>query len=108
MIDIQRITKDLDHVTLTRIELENEKQSLEEEIHFLKKVHFEEVEELKQMNIIGTTLDPTNFFKNELSNAVKNIREEYEQLNQQQRTELQSWYQTKVTQAVGIFCIEER
>jgi hypothetical protein len=32
---------------------------------------------------------------------VKNIRQEYEQLNQQQRNELQSWYRTKVTEAVG-------
>jgi hypothetical protein len=103
MIDIQRITKDFDHETLIRIELENAKQTLEDEIHFLKKIHSEEIEELKQMNIIGTTLDPTKFFKNELSNAVKNIREEYEQLNQQQRTELQTWYQVKVTQAVGSF-----
>ncbi len=99
-MNIQRITKDLDHETITRIELENQKQSLEDEIYFLKKIHSEEIEELKQMNIVGTTLDPTNFFKHELSNAVKNIRQEYEQLNQQQRTELQTWYQVKVTQAV--------
>lgn len=99
--DLNRITRELDHETIARVELENHKQTLEDEIHFLKKVHAEEIEELKQMNLIGTSLDPTKFFKNELSNAVQHIREEYEHLNQQQRIELQTWYQTKVTQAVS-------
>jgi intermediate filament protein if len=98
--ELQRITRDLDHETIARVELENCKQTLEDEIHFLKKIHMEEIEELKQMNTIGTSLDPTKFFKNELINAVQQIREEYEQLNDQQRTELQTWYQMKVTQAV--------
>lgn len=100
--ELQRITRDLDQETIARIELENSKQTLEDEIHFMKKIHAEEVEELKQMNIIGTNLDPTRFFQNELINAVQQIREEYEQLNDQQRTELQTWYQMKVTQAVRL------
>ena len=99
-IDLERITKELDHETIVRVELENQKQTLEDEIHFLKKIHAEEVEEYKQMNLIGTNLDPRQFFQNELSNAVQHIREEYEHLNDQQRTELQTWYQMKVTQAV--------
>lgn len=82
------------------MQLENEKQSLEEEINFLKQIHAQEIEELKQANLIGTALDPANFFKHELSNAIRDIREEYEQLNNQQRNELESWYRMKVTQAV--------
>lgn len=107
-VDLQRITKDLDHETIARIELENRKQSLEDEIHFLKQVHAEEIEELKQLNMVGLSLDPTKFFRNELSNAVQHIREEYEELNQQQRTELQSWYQLKVTQAVRFFSSKDK
>lgn len=106
--DIQRITKDLDHETLTRIELENKKQSLEEEMHFLKEIHAEEIEELKQSHFIGTTLDSTKFFQNQLSDAVRNIRKDYEEINQQQKTELYSWYQSKVTQAVRSFFIEKK
>lgn len=98
--ELQRITQELDHETIARIELENCKQTLEDEIHFMKKIHAEEIEEMKHMNIIGTSLDPTRFFQNELVNAVQQIRQEYEQLNDQQRTELQTWYQMKVTQAV--------
>ncbi len=95
ILDIQRVTQDLDHETIARVQLENEKQSLEEEINFLKQIHSQEIEELKQANLIGTALDPANFFKHELSNAI-----EYEQLNNQQRNELESWYRIKVTQAV--------
>ncbi len=100
ILDIQRVTQDLDHETIARVQLENEKQSLEEEINFLKQIHSQEIEELKQANLIGTALDPSNFFKHELSNAIRDIREEYEQLNNQQRNELESWYRIKVTQAV--------
>ena len=100
VLDIQRVTQDLDQETIARVQLENEKQSLEEEINFLKQIHAQEIEELKQANLIGTALDPANFFKHELSSAIRDIREEYEQLNNQQRTELESWYRLKVTQAV--------
>ncbi|CAF5225422.1 unnamed protein product, partial [Rotaria magnacalcarata] len=62
--------------------------------------HAQEIEELKQANLVGTALDPANFFKHELSSAIRDIREEYEQLNNQQRGELESWYRLKVTQAV--------
>lgn len=100
ILDIQRVTQDLDQETIARVQLENEKQSLEEEINFLKQIHAQEIEELKQANLIGTALDPSNFFKHELSNAIRDIREEYEQLNVHQRNELESWYRIKVTQAV--------
>ncbi|CAF1667355.1 unnamed protein product, partial [Adineta ricciae] len=100
ILDIQRVTQDLDQETIARVQLENEKQSLEEEINFLKQIHAQEIEELKHANLIGTALDPSNFFKHELSNAIRDIREEYEQLNNQQRNELESWYRIKVTQAV--------
>ncbi|CAF3670994.1 unnamed protein product [Rotaria socialis] len=98
--DICRITKDLDHEIITRVQLENQKQNLEKEIEFLKEIHLHEIEEMKQLNFVDTTLDPTRFFKHELANAVKNIRKDYEQLNDQQRNELELWYQIKVTQAV--------
>jgi len=100
ILDIQRVTQDLDQETIARVQLENEKQSLEEEINFLKQIHAQEIEELKHANLIGTALDPSNFFKHELSNAIRDIREEYEQLNNHQRDELESWYRMKVTQAV--------
>ena len=107
-LDLQRLTKALDEETITRIQLENQKQTLEDEIHFLKEIHAKEIEEIKQMNLIDRTLEPSHFFRNQLSNAVRNIRQEYEQLNDQQRNELQLWYQMKVTQAVCQILLTER
>lgn len=97
---IQRITGDLDNETIRRIELETQKQNLQKELEFLRQLHAEEIQELKQINLKGTTLDPTIFFKHELADAVKNIRKEYEQINYQQRHELELWYHSKVSQAV--------
>lgn len=98
--DIRRITKDLDDEILNRFQLESQKSSLIKEIQFLKDVHSHEIEELKGLNMKDTNLDPAKFFKYELSNAIKGIRKDYEQLNQQQRNELESWYHLKVNQAV--------
>ncbi|CAF1188353.1 unnamed protein product [Rotaria sp. Silwood1] len=100
ILDIQRITKNLDQEIISRIQLENQKENLEKEIKFLKEIHLQEIDELKQINLNNTILDSTKFFQYELSNAIKNIRQEYEQLNDQQRHELESWYQIKVTQAI--------
>ncbi|CAF1033778.1 unnamed protein product [Rotaria sordida] len=101
LLDIQRIKNDLNDEIISRIQLENQKENLEKELEFLKDIHLHEIEELKQINLNNTpTLNPTKFFQYELSNAIKNIRQEYEQLNFQQRHELESWYQSKVTQAI--------
>lgn len=100
ILDYERLRKDLDQETLLRTQLENQKQKLQEEIDFLKDLHLIEIEEIKQMNLFDQTRDTTEFFENQLANAIGNIRREYEQLNDQQRNELQSWYQRKVTQAV--------
>jgi GTP1/Obg family GTP-binding protein len=99
--DVQRITQDLDHETTARVRLQQVKQSLEQEIHRLKATHAQTMDELRQAKRVTDELDPAHFFRGELADAVRNIREEYEQLNHQQRTELESWYRMKVAQAVS-------
>ena len=99
--DIENITKSLDHETFPRIQLENKKQSRQEEIHFLKELHLQEIDELKQVSLIKTSLDPTILYKHALSNVTKGIRKEY-----QQRNELESSYEMKVMQTVRLFWIE--
>jgi len=76
--------------------LENDKQSLEEELIFLKEIHAKEIEELKHLQFQHQGIDPAIFFRNELSSAIKEIRDEYESLNQSQRSELEGWYRIKV------------
>ncbi len=96
MNEISRVQFELENEMKQRLMLENDKQSLEEELVFLKEIHSKEIDELKHLSLQESGIDPTMFFKSELSNAIKEIREEYEHLNQSQRAELEGWYRIKV------------
>lgn len=94
--EIQRVSSELEFETKQRLMLENDKQSLEEQLLFLKEIHAKEIEELKHLALQESGIDPTVFFKNELASAIKDIREEYETLNQTQRNDLERWYRLRV------------
>jgi hypothetical protein len=97
MNEIQRVSFELENEMKQRLILENDKQSLEEELLFLKEIHAKEIEELKHLSLHESGIDPSLFFKSELANAIREIREEYESLNQAQRNELEGWYRLKVS-----------
>lgn len=97
MNEIQRVSSELECEMKQRLMLENDKQSLEEELLFIKEIHAKELEELKHLALQDAGLDPSLFFKSELANAIREIRQEYESLNQTQRTELEGWYRIKVS-----------
>ena len=92
MGEIQRITAELDTETLQRVQLENEKNGLEEELSFLRQMHAQELEDLRQKSFLDVGLDSSQFFKSELANAIREIRNEYEQINGNQRAEMEQWY----------------
>ncbi|CAF0888530.1 unnamed protein product [Adineta ricciae] len=100
ILDIQQITKELDHEIITRVQLENQKEKLEEEIELLKRLHAQKIEQIKQISLINVSFDPTNLFEHQLSTAIKTIRAEYDQRNYHLRNELEAWYQWKVAQAI--------
>jgi len=101
--EIQRVTFELENEMKQRLILENDKQSLEEELLFIKEVHNKELEEMKQLAIQESGFDPSLFFKSELSNAIRQIRDEYETLSQAQRSELEGWYRLKVNLFIDFF-----
>ncbi len=73
---------------------QNEVQTLEEQIAFVKAVHEQEVSELSRLqSIVG--FDPTQFYRSELERAVRDIRGDFEQLNHEQKRELEEWYKIK-------------
>ena len=73
---------------------QNEVQTLEEQIAFLKAVHEQEVSELSRLQtIVG--FDPAQFYRTELERAIRDIRGDFEQLNQEQKRELEEWYRIK-------------
>lgn len=94
--EIQRITAELDTETLQRVQLENEKNGLEEELSFLRQRHAQELEELRANSFLDVGLDSSQFFKSELANAIREIRNEYEQINSNQRAEMEQWYRMKI------------
>ena len=94
--EIQRITAELDTETLQRVQLENEHQSLSEELSFLKQKHAQQLEDLRQNSFVDIGLDSSQFFKSELANAIREIRNEYEQINNDQRQNMEQWYRMKI------------
>lgn len=94
--EIQRITAELDTETLQRVQLENEKNGLEEELSFLRQRHAQELDELRQNSFLDVGLDSSQFFKSELANAIREIRTEYEQINNNQRNDMEQWYRMKI------------
>ena len=95
--EVQRVTVELETEINARIMLENDKQALEEQLAFIKNVHTKELDELKMQAFRDTGINPEEFFHNELANAIREIRREYEAASQAQRAELDRMYRVKVT-----------
>lgn len=96
LVEIKRVTAELDTETLQRVQLENEKNALEEELNFLTRVHAQELEELRRKAFADPGLDSSQFFKSELANAIRDIRNEYEKINNDNRNEMENWYRLKI------------
>lgn len=91
---LRQLKDDLDKETIERVARQNEVQTLEEQISFLKAVHEQEVSELGRLQtIVG--FDPAQFYRNELERAIRDIRGDFEQLNHEQKRELEEWYRIK-------------
>ena len=92
--DLQRLLSDLDQETLKRVKLENEKQTLEEQIPFLNAIHEQEMAELRSLQA-SSHIDPAQFYRHELERAIRDIRGDFEDLSEQQKRELEEWYRVK-------------
>ncbi|KAI3379942.1 hypothetical protein SNEBB_007567 [Seison nebaliae] len=99
MVEIERLANELDAETLMRVQLENEKQTLEEEIPFRHKLHEIEMNELRALQT-GSGIDPSQFYKHELERAIREIRQDFDALNQAQKAELEEWYRIKIQETI--------
>lgn len=86
----------MDQETLNRIDYQNQVQTLIEELDFVRRAHEGEILDLQAMASRDTTSENREYFKNELAAAIREIRTEYEQLSNVQRTDMESWYKLKV------------
>jgi len=98
--EISRLLVELDTETMGRIKIENEKQTLEEQIPFLSAIHEQEMNELRTLSSGNIGIDPTTFYKNELQRAIREIRNDFENLSRAQRQELEEYYRIKTDEIV--------
>ncbi|CAG9532921.1 unnamed protein product [Cercopithifilaria johnstoni] len=94
--ELQRTRTDVDQETLNRIDHQNQVQTLLEEVDFIRRVHEQEIRELQCLAARDTTPENREFFKNELASAIRDIRAEYDQITNVNRTDMESWYRLKV------------
>ncbi|CAF4556028.1 unnamed protein product, partial [Didymodactylos carnosus] len=90
-----RLLDELDVETTARVRIENEKQTIEEQIKFFALVHEQEINELNLLTSGSITIDSTTFYKQELERCIREIRQDFEHLSQVQRQELQEYYRMK-------------
>ncbi|CEF59449.1 Intermediate filament protein family-containing protein [Strongyloides ratti] len=94
--EIQKTRNDIDQETLNKIDYQNQVQTLLEEIRFITEANEQEIIDLQHMAYRDTTAETRESFKQELSSAINDIREEHNQICEAQRTEMESWYRIKV------------
>lgn len=94
--ELARSKQDLDNETLNRVCAENDRQSLQEELDFLKKVHEQEMKELAALAYRDTTPENREYWKNEMSQCLHELQIEYESKLDGMRGELETYYNTKL------------
>ncbi|NXH27936.1 PERI protein, partial [Myiagra hebetior] len=91
--------KDVDHATLSRLELERKVELLMDEIGFLKKLHEEELRDLEVSAPSPAGLAEAEVCKPELTAALREIRTQYESIAVKNLQEAEEWYKSKVAGA---------
>lgn len=93
---LNRARIDLDNETLNHIDAENRRQTLEEELEFLKQVHEQEMKELAALAYRDTTAENRDFWKNEMGNALREIQTCYDDKLETMKAEMENYYQMKM------------
>jgi len=93
---LQAVRADLDAETLRHIDAENRRQTLEEELEFLKTLHDQEMKELAALAYRDTTSENREYWKSELGQALREIQQTYDDKVDGIRAELESFYNLKV------------
>jgi intermediate filament protein if len=93
---LQACRQDLDNETLLHIDAENRRQTLEEELEFLKTLHEQEMKELAALAYRDTTSENREYWKSEMGLALREIQQGYDDKVDGIRAELESFYNLKV------------
>ncbi|XP_070585831.1 keratin, type I cytoskeletal 18-like isoform X2 [Erythrolamprus reginae] len=94
--DTQGLRKIIDDTNFLRLKLDGDLESLGEELAHLRKSHKEEVEALTALVANSDVTVQVDYpQKHDLSETIAEIRNQYEQVAEQNRADTQDWYRTK-------------
>ncbi|XP_032860031.2 keratin, type I cytoskeletal 15 [Tyto alba] len=94
--DINGLRNLLDDLTLVRSSLESELESLKDELIALKKNHEEEMRELQSQSGGDVSVEVNAAPGEDLTKILNDLRNEYEQLIEKNRKEVEQWYEVKI------------
>lgn len=90
---LENLKNEFDSESMGRVMIQNELQTLEEQLAFMKAVHEEERNELASLGTLP--IDVSQFYRTELTRAIADIKNDFEALSQAQRHELEEYYRIK-------------
>ncbi|KAI5608825.1 hypothetical protein C0J50_6394 [Silurus asotus] len=96
----QNFRQDVDNAALARVDLERKVESLQEDILFLKKLHEEELREVRAQTQQQQVCVDLNVVQPDLTSALREIRVQYENLASKNAHESVDWYNTKFTNLI--------
>ncbi|NXJ85965.1 K1C14 protein, partial [Trogon melanurus] len=107
--DINGLRNILDDLTHTRSSLESELESLKEELIALKRNHEEEMRQLQSQTSGDVSVEVNAAPGEDLTKILNDLRNEYEQIIEKNRREVEQWYEVKVSSNAqsGINSVEE-
>ncbi|XP_021233919.1 keratin, type I cytoskeletal 9-like [Numida meleagris] len=94
--DINTLRPLLDSLTLTRSDLEMQFESLKEEMIGLKKDHEEDMKSLQTQSSGDVNVEVNAAPGEDLLKKLNDMRQEYEQIIQKNREDVESWYESKM------------
>ncbi|CAF0905816.1 unnamed protein product [Brachionus calyciflorus] len=94
--EMKKIANELDSETLKRLQFQNEKDLLSEELDYINKIHQQEMDELRRKMFYDPGVDSSQFFKSELTNAIREIRQEFDKKNAEQHCDIEQWYKIQI------------
>jgi len=96
--DLNQMRKDCDDATLVRVDLERKIETMVEEMEFLKKIHADEIRELKdQLNSVEIKIEAAP--GPDLMGMIDEIRAQYEKLAAQNKMEAEDMIKARVAKA---------